>query len=255
MTTPRFGYHNTYVSATTSATSEATNAPKENAYNWLPYDFWQIGSSAATQNLEALASADVTCSYGGIFRHNLGSKGSTVQFQYKSAGGAWANVASSISPATDDSVIFQTWTSVVQPHWRIQITSATTSTFISVLSIGNIFSIPYGLGTGFTPPGMPGQKEYFTNISEKGLFLGRSVKHVADMSRIRLDLLDPSWVRNNLNLFLEHAETKPFFFSWDNENNPTESAFAWTENKGIRPPNYSETNLMSVNLDLRVLVK
>lgn len=255
MSTPRFGYHNIYTSAVVSATAESAAGPKENAYDWAPYDFWQPASTG-TQNLEAYISGGVMCSYGAIFRHNLGSKGSRVTFQYGSTGSDWTNAASTITPDTDDPVIFKVWSSTTQPYWRISIASCTVSTFLTCVSIGNVLSIPRGLDKGFVPPGMAGGSRYNTNISDTGLLLGRSVKYQALETRIGLQLLDPDWVRGTLNPFFTHAETKPFFFSWDMENYPDESAFCWIEGRrGIRPPRYSDTTLMRADLNIRMLDK
>jgi len=67
---------------------------------------------------------------------------------------------------------------------------------------------------------------------------------------LSFDLLTPNYVRNSWDVFIQHAELKPFFFAWDYANHPTEVAFCWTDKK-ITPPVYSMPNFMKVSLRLK----
>ncbi len=258
--TPRIGYDSIFDEANVvvSATTDSVGFEYTNAFNWNPSQKWKPASTS-DQNLSTNLVAGKEVDYLAIYGHNLGTTGGSYLLQYSSAGDptSWSDVIPSKSPS-DDNVIFAiVSSSVTHPNFRLQITSCTISTTIAHVSIGKTMEIPaeYGLGLGFVPPNLSNLNEYYNPISDKGTPLGRSVKRFAGESRINLSLIDPSWIRNTWKAFMDHTDTKGFFFSWDFNNYSGESAFCWTESKGLSSPTYSDSNLMSASVKFKVLVK
>ena len=87
-----------------------------------------------------------------------------------------------------------------------------------------------------------------------GAFLGRSLYRKGNQVNIVTDGLDPSWVRSSWEPFMEHAELKPFFFSWDDDNYPAEAAFCWARS-GIEPVVYGTPDYMRIALTCDALTE
>lgn len=246
----RIGYKNLFTTTgvTVSASSDQTGFEKENAYDWKPYSWWKpVGTG--THTLDASFGAAKSADYMAISGHNLSDVGGSVKPQYSTDGGSnWSDADTGVTPA-DNSTIFIAFTSVQAADWRIEVTNASSEALIGVVSIGEMTELEVGMTAGFTPPHLARDHKYYTSVSQGGVFLGKSLRQITYSTKIDLKNLTPEWVRTTWEDFLDHAQVKPFFFSWDSENHSDEAVFAWV-NKKIPKPSYSSPIRMSLSLPI-----
>lgn len=247
--TAKIGYENLFESATTiTATDEASGFEKENAYNWNLFDWWKP-SSAGTKYLTAVFTGAVTVDYFGLFGHNLHTYSDTVKLQYSTNGSTWNDATSAQAPSTGK-VIFVSFAAITAAWWRIEYITTGPGT-IGVASLGQALELPKGMEVGFTPPIFARKNAYTDKSTVKGVPLPRSIEKMPARISINQNNVDPVWMRDNWSTLLDHAELKPFFFSWDYDAHPGEAGFCRT----ITDPtaNYSSPLFMKGSLDVSVL--
>ena len=251
MSNPVIGYNNLLESGTVSASTEATGYEKENAFDWLTYDWWK--PTAVTAYLTVDMGSATACDYFALAGHDLGTQGAGVVLQYSTDNfAADINDAFTTLTPSDDSVIFQSFTSQSKRYWRVKLTTAVAS--LGTVAFGERLDMPEGMGVGFIPPTMSFDDDVTNNRAHGGAYLGRSVLREGASGSISFDLLTPAFVRSDWMPFIEHARSKPFFLSWDETNYSGEAAYCWTDG-AITPPKYSHTNYMSASLKYKALTK
>jgi len=119
--------------------------------------------------------------------------------------------------------------------------------YAGVVSFGASLELENGMMPGFKPPIFGNEDEYINSISDNGAFIGRSLVRYGVSFDIKQSFMEPSFIRASYIPFLEHAQAKPFFFSWDNADYNNEAAFCWADGK-IDIPGYSHTNYMEHTL-------
>lgn len=246
----RIGYKNLFTTSgvTVTASSDQTNYEKENAIDWKRYDWWKP-TTTGTHWIRASFASAKDADYMAISGHNLHEVGGSVRPQYSTDGGSsWSYAAAAVAPTTDKT-IFVEFTSVNAADWRIEVITTTGQSLIGVASIGEMMELQTGFKSGFEPPTLARDHKYYTSVSEGGVFIGRSLRQITYSTSINLSMLTPEWVRTTWTDFLDHAQTKPFFFSWDTENHSDEAVFAWVNNS-IPKPSYSSNIRMSVSLPI-----
>lgn len=163
-----------------------------------------------------------------------------------------ASAASPYLPHPANGVIFYTGAEVSARYWRFRFSDSTTASKIGVCALGKRLDLPVGMPVGFTVPHHGRRFEYLPQISESGMFIGRSLKRQQYETEINLQYVTPAWARQNLQHFLAHADTKPFFFCWDDEVNTWEAAYCWLRDNV--QPSYSKPTRMDVRLPIGCLV-
>lgn len=243
------GYKNllTDASGTITASSEATGYSKENAYDWRPFTWWKptaTGDSWLRVSFLGNKSAD----YFAVAAHNLSSSFSSIKLQYSTDGGSTWIDATSATSGILDRVIFVYFGLITASNWRVLVNNPSSIASIGVISFGEALTMPWQQEIGFEPAALARKSSYLTNESNTGLLLGRSIERTGYSGAIKMPMLDPAWVRANWERFIDHAEIKPFFFSWDSTSYASEAVFAWT-NGSLRPPRYDHAMTMSVSLE------
>jgi len=245
----KIGYKNLFTTTgvTVTASTEDTGYEKENAYDWLGYDFWKPTATGDSWIRASFASAQ-TANYAAIWGHDLADHASSIKPQYSTnAGSTWNDCASVVAPS-DNSTIFFSWDDTSAADYRILVTNPTTIAAIAGAQIGEALELPYGMAVGFAPSALSPMVDLKTAVSEKGVFIGGSKVREGIEGSLTVDLLEPAWVRSNWSPFIDHAQTpKPFVFVWDDVNYSTEAVLGWVENK-IPTPNYSSELYMKVSL-------
>jgi len=252
----RIGYQNLFetAGAVVSATSEATGYPKENAFDWLPFDAWKAAAAGTvylTVDLLAAKSVD----YFGLYAHDLHNNSGTVQLQWSTDNFAASinNIGTNHTP-TDDRPIFESFTSQSARYWRLKIVSTGSASAIGCASFGAMLDVGDAPQIGFIPPLSRGHKA-IASTSVDGTFIGRTVREHASDIRISFKYLTPAWIRSTWLPFHEHAKTKPFFVSWDEVNYSSEAAFCWIEKESdMKVPKYSTAVHMDISIRARAEV-
>lgn len=224
----RIGYENLFESASTVvASSEDADFPVENAYDWITTDFFNPASVASDVTITLTFGSSVDADYFAIYAHNLDETGGTYKLQYWD-GATWQDAFSVVTP-TNGKPRMNFFTSQTSTQWRVVFT-ATSIFSVGVISFGARLTFENGIWQGFTPPPFADNSTLLTSISDNGAFIGRSVTRNGVRFTIPMTHASLGWMRSDWQPFLEHALTKPFFFSWDASAYPTEVAYCWCEN-------------------------
>lgn len=244
------GYNNLIEGATVTVTDAVAGYPKENAYDWLTYDWWLANSVGAVEFHVDLGSAmAVDC--WGLASHDLGSNTGTIKPQYSTDDVNWNDFDVIQSPA-DDQVLFHVKPEVTARYWKFQIDSPGASSHIGALFLGKALQFPYGMEPGFIPPAVADVAAVSNNISHTGQFLGRSTVRINKSFSISQRKIDADWVLTNWPAFYEHIIKKPFFFVWNAETYPNDATFCWTTPKQ-KSPSYEDSLNMRFTLNLEGL--
>lgn len=251
--TAYIGYKNLFESAASvSVTSQATGFEKENAYDWLTFDWWKAAAAGTVYITLDMGSA-VSADYWALASHDLPSNSGTIKPQYSSDNfAADINDFDIVQTPSDESPIFRKVTSRSARYWRFEISSTGAASAIGQLCIGEVLTLPYGMPKGFTPPTFNRDNKILNSVSAGGAFLGRSIERLGNEVLISQRNVSPAWMRSNYLALADHFETKPFFFSWDYENYPGEAAFCWVKDKQT-PPKYSHELYMDFSISCEAL--
>jgi len=215
-------YDNLLTGATLVVSSEATGFEGANAATWTTYDWWKpaaTGTSYITATLPAALKAD----YFAVFAHDIDTTGSTIRLEYSIDGGTnWIPCTPYLS--TPD-VIYHRMAQVVASKWRVKLSCPTAVASVAVISFGEIMDIPLGVPESMITPDRAFGNEYMSNIGDNGRLLGNTLLRNAASITIEALLQDPTWITTYWIPFIAHAETKAFFYVWDDTN----AAFCWTD--------------------------
>lgn len=220
MTAPILAYNNLFESGTVAATEEDPDYLKENAYDWKPFDWWKPTTAAATTYLTVDSGSAVAADYWAVFAHaNIDS----VQLQESTDNFSSdiTDVGSAVTP-TGSELIFRTFTQSTKRYRRLKIIH--TSVFsLGIAAIGTRIDLPAPLPPGFSP--FSRDNKILNSKSGSGNMLGRSVIRNGWKFELDMDLFSNAYMRSTLQAFIDHAEVKPFFFSWNQDSYPDEAAF------------------------------
>ena len=222
---PRIGWKNIVTAGNVSADEESDAEPVVNIANPATYLRWR-GETTAEQAVQVTLVAAQDVNYFAIARHNLGTSGATLAFQYSSDGSSWTDAISPLVLSTDNVVIYE-FDTVFARLFRLLITPGSEPPSIAVLHIGETLVLQRRIYVGHTP--LPyGRKTTVSNgRSESGEFLGRTLRRQFLESSVDLQNLTPAWYRQHMDPFVEAARTRPFFWAWRPAQYPSEVGYAW----------------------------
>jgi len=243
----KIGYHNilTAVTSTITASTEATGGEKENAYSYRESDFWT--PTAVPAWLKSTDSGTATVDYFCMYAHDFTGTGSVV-LQWSDNDSTWNDAFTVLTP-TDNTPVFETFTSSAHKYWRVYITGGVQS--IGIISYGVRLDMPFELSVGYKPLSLSQTRTPKHNISATGLYIGRSLQTVPLVGTLTFpSYFTETWMRTEWLTLLAHMEQYPFFVM-PQDSYTDEVAFCWT-NK-IATPGYStQTHL---GLSLKVMAK
>ena len=250
---PLFGYQNHYRDGgTVSASSDPAETPKEDALDWRLEDYWQP-AAATSHTLDIDAGAAVSADYFAFYSSNLfGEAGAKVEC-FSGSSFPPSTSRGSISPTTRGPK-FLKFTSASARYWRLTI--STTGSFAPKIQIANIgarLELQRGLRPGYMPPALAPRQRPTTNISETGLFIGRSLEVKPINFQLPTTTLTAAWVRANWPALLAHIEQYPFFLLPEPDAYPDEAVLAWTRGN-INPPRNTHAAHLSLALALSAFV-
>jgi hypothetical protein len=235
-----------------TASSENSEFPVENAYDWLLTDFFQPAASGQ-YTITCVYSTPVTADCMAFYGTDLDANGGTIKLQYlESDLVTWTDASNNIT-VTGTEPYVEYFTSQTSTQWRFVIDSTPVSS-IGHLFFGEYMGLELGVWEGFTPPKFQRNNEYITNVSQSGNFIGRSIVYEAGIVNLAVDYMTMDWARSDWLPFIKHAEQKPFFFTWNNANYGTEHAFAWSNNTSFSASN-RKRSFMQGSISMRVLTE
>lgn len=246
---PLILHDNVIEGITPVATNEATDFEGVNVNNWLLYNSWKPGVTGTQDlvfDLGSAKSVDTLCIYG----HNLNAEGCSLQLDHSTDDISYS-AAVAVFVVGDDGVVFKQFTSASRRYWRLRITNCTIDAVVSVAAFGVATVLPEGMDIGFIPPAW-GEVKNTNSVAVNGNFLGRSNQTVPFKMRLKQSHVLESFIRGNWSTFIAHAQKLPFFFAWDETNQPDETVYAWTDKTIVRP-RYTSHKLLSFDLPIMAL--
>lgn len=234
------GHDNHVETATITASSTEDGFAPSFVGLWTLHDAWRSVGSTGESLIFDLGVAK-PADYLGIMGHNFSLSGSGYFLETSaSITGPWAVVLS--ETPTNDNVIFKRFGLRSSRFWRLRFEGGTLPITISVIGLGVALDMERGMVPGFEPP-IIDTFAIQNSETDRGLFIGRSLRKEPQQIRFSVDLLSSLFVRGLFKEFLEHAQRNPFFFSWNEEEFPNEAVFAWTGRRSQLPSYQDVVNL------------
>jgi len=251
--TAYIGYNNILESGTVSVTSEATGYPKENAFDWLPGDWWKANGSG-TVYLTVDMGVSTIVDYWALAFHDLADHSGTIKPQYSSgltSPISWSDLDTVQTP-TENQMIFRPVTQQNVRYYRFEISSTSVASCIGSLLLGQALTLQRGIKAPFTTAKHGRNKKILNSLSETGNIIGRTVYRQGQKFSIQQKNVTPAWISSNWDDLIDHVEAKPFFFMHDYEDAPNEICFAWS-NK-ISHPNYNNNGFQDFSIECGALI-
>lgn len=246
---PRILYHNHLEDATVTASTEQTGYGVGNTYDGFTDTAW-IGDEGETSWTITVSKSGASADYCALMAWDL--SGTTITVQSSDDGGTtWDDVAGPVM--STDRVVAFLFDEETHDLWRVSF-SGTTPPEVASVSLGLATDMPRGLPVGFEPPRQARNNTITNNRTDQGHLAGRSIIRRGIETSLSFKHLDPDWIRDTWEPFIDHAETKPWFFVWSPVDWPNEVAFLWTDGD-IRPPRYSSAKYMDVQLSVKGFAK
>ena len=253
--TSYIGYNNLVKSGTLMGytTAGATGYEEENAQSWKTSSWWSTGSIGTSAYYIDMGAAVDIDSFG-LAGHNLGDCGTTFLYVQYSATGLFAGEQVNFyTPAsvTNNNVIFKKQASVSARYWAFLIVTTTDVAYVGNFFLGEALSLERGLPEGFSPANLNRDRKIFNNMSEGGNYLGRSLMRKGSKIDINQPKITRAWIDANWATLADSIELYPFYFVWDYENYPLETAYCMANN--ITYPAYSDTIYLDFNISCTAL--
>ena len=216
------GYNNLLTASTTSAAEKALIGN-----TWERY---RPSSGALTVKFQMGSAANVD--FIGIAAHNF--KDETLLISTAATiGGALTDVES-ISPVDNKAIMIEFDTRNIQ---EIAITGTLIAdSELGIIYAGEALRMPRNIYGGHSPIVLSDKTDYQSTTSETGQFLGRTITSEGGGSSFEWSLLDPYWMRNTFDLFIQSAKRYPFFIKWRPDLFSDEAAFGFSTGD-IKPSN------------------
>lgn len=208
-------------------------------------------NTTATINSLYLFEQEYFVDYFGIAAHNLDTiENSSVEVQYYD-GNIWTEYDSKEN-IDFNSPIFFIGENIFAPAWRFRFNFNAIAPLVGVLSLGTVKEMPEGIRPEFVPPPIAFDSKVFNSESVTGQFLGRSIERFGYMINIRQNLIDPAWMLENWPELAFAIQTQPFFWSWNYEQFPEHTVYAWLDGDLPRPT-YTDPLHMQFSFNARAL--
>lgn len=206
---------------TLSADTEAAGYPATNLANPNTHEIWKADDTS-DQYITIATGVEQEIEALGVARHNFGS-GAIVVSVEAFIGGVWTEVVQEFQPSDDAPLIFR-FTRGIYSQVRLKLQPGLVAPQAAVVYAGPLLVMERKLYQGHTPLKYARMENVTNGYSEAGNFLGRITTGRWRESSAKFSLLDPDWVRLNLEPFLEARP--PFFFAWRPESYPLEAGYA-----------------------------
>lgn len=251
---PVIGWQNLVTIGNVTAGTEDPEYPATNLANPITAAPWRGLDETAQDIIVTLAGE--TIDYVAIALHNFGSAAIPLTLSVNDGGG-YDVIIPTFTPDADDRILLMRFTPQVATAVKIALGVAPgTGDEIpeaAVLYVGRLLILPRRIYVPHIPLNLGRVTDVANGRSESGNFLGRIVTGEGRQTSVQLQNLSASFVRSDLDPFLEAAQQQPFFFAWRPDTYPEEVGFAWLTNDP-QPANQRSNGMMSAELALGGIV-
>lgn len=210
----------------------------EYASDWRDYTYFRTDEGIT--NLDAEMASEATMDSAAVFVRtvDLTAGSFDLVLQYESAPSTFTTVHT-FSLDNENFVQYAQFSEVTIPagsrvRWRFDIPAGE---YVDVrqLAVGMKLVFETGQHQGIRPTDWDANYRYSNNMSVNGSFIGRSRVREANNASLQLTLLTEAWIEANLLSFMEHMQRFSFFYVWDYDDHPEQSAYA-VANQGVSTP-------------------
>lgn len=257
---PRIGYQShlrdlALTASSIAVSSEDAEGPRDAPLRESTDEFWEPTALPATW--EATFPSGVDVNYVGILGFNLDGIAVLVETSDGSPTGSPATLmyeefASDLIPENDAPIMLL---DALRSITRLRITLSAASTpdempkLVSIYA-GEVLEVQRPVYGGLSPLSLSRDTTLYAALSQGGQLLRQAFKSHGQVGSLPLKNLTAAWVRAELDPFIQHARSRPYFMAWRPETYPLETAYVWTTTD-IRPANTGPRDFMSVTIPMR----
>jgi hypothetical protein len=215
---PVIGYQNTLISGATFSGSGATT----NVNNIITYDTSRRWTSA-TNSFELFIRPTVPaiCDYIAFAGLNLDQSGGTFNAWVSFAvDGEQTPVAVDVKGDGRSTARLFTFEAQTVAEIRITITGASQHTIANVAA-GQALVMQRSQYSGVTPASLSSSTKRTTTISDSGQFLNCDIQRRGVEYKASFRHITDEWYRASFEPFTRHAQTLPFYYAWNPEEDPS----------------------------------
>ena len=244
---PTVLWDNIFAKGTLSASSQATDYPKENAVTENTYKSWSPTSLPAQLTVDYGSAVSVDSA--ALVAHSCGTSGNTVLVQSSVDNTTWVTRATVVP--TDNTTILALFTPVTARYWRFNI-SGGTAPFIGVAMAGARFNFPAGVLPPYKPVWLSQQYELLTAGSLGGQFFGNRVLRTGGQTTINLVAVERSFGEVSLTPFRDHFNLgKAFVWAAGPSTFSKDVGYVWRTEASTLAPTFDETgSWMSLGMEV-----
>lgn len=155
----------------------------------------------------------------------------------------WADVFAAVTPANDRSLLYQfspqsgvSWRLLLQPQ-----AGTTVAMQMAVVYVGRLLVMPRSIYVGHTPISYGRVTDKISNVSENGKYLGQVISSSKLQTKFEFNNIGPIFYRTHVDLWVQYARSKPFFWAWKPDKYPDEVGYSWLTGD-VQPSNQSSAN-------------
>jgi hypothetical protein len=242
-------WDNIFLDGTVAASTEATDAPVENALTDSTWDYWQPTTTSGTVTLTLAGTASAL----GIAAHDLGTQGATINVK---ADGV-SVLDSTVSPADDTPILILFDSTTSATNWSVEITGASAAFSIGNMVLGVPLVFESGVVPSYTPLYMADNVELLMNQSLGGQFFQNRVIRKSAETSIQLNILERSFIEGATfqNFRDYYNDGKTFYWAAGPSVFEKDVAFCRRTNGGELKPTFENTGIFyRVGLQLEAYI-
>ena len=246
----KIGYVNNGKVATWSSSGAQTNYDVTALNSEMTVRRWRSTTNICWIQANYFGSVDVD--YIAFAAHNLSGKAISVYVNGE------ATPVATHTPTSNDPlmILFQKEASVTILKVEIdgdtsEESSAETGelTEIGIVYFGAILEMPVKVQNTHSPANLSRVTTIKPRLSDSGQFLSKTIIKKGYEAKYTFEHIDPDFYRDDFDLFVEAAVTRPFFMAWNQYSYPEDVVFGWVE-KDIQPSFMGVLDYMAVSFTM-----
>ena len=251
-------YENSGRSVGATGTYSTTIVPgyePENCFDWRDFSSFLVASASTTSLDLTFGTAQTVDTWSVFTRQYDATGGAAIILKYESAPAVFTTVDTvSIAAGTAALTLRQVtpFTVAVGRKLRFEFMTNADDFYVRQLVTGQRLEFPIGQHGGITPPNLQQGVVVDNVIAVNGSLIGRNKRRFERTSSIKLDYLDPAWVRTYWEPFVTHAIRYPFIYAWNLATYSAEVVFAAADNI-VAPENMPKRGKMRVSMPLKAI--
>lgn len=208
---------NRFADGVPAASGTASGDPR-NIADLRDFTFWEPPALPATLTVNCGVAKAVDAF--GVFKHNLGSAGCTIELHGSSDNFVASDVTVATKTPASDKPFMLTFASVYYQYWRAVITGGATMPIIAMVIAGAAVYFPRGVAAGFDPLGRTTDGQ--SNNNDNGSLLGGIINYQGRSKTMNF-VAEKTWLRSTFEPAWDGGLVgSPALLAWDNGNYPDE---------------------------------